>query len=106
MSWTIEYSPKAQQDLDNIFEYISSDGNAETAAAHISRLVKAADSLNKLPLRHRLYDAEPWHSMGVRFLTVGRYLIFYRPDADRRTILIIRILHGARDLGRALIADT
>ena len=102
MSWTIEYSPRAQQDLDDIFEYISSDGDAETAANHIAQLLKAADSLNELPLRHRLYDAEPWHSMGVRFLTVGRYLIFYRPESDRQNVLIIRILHGARDLVRAL----
>ena len=67
MIWTIEYSPRAQQDLDDIFEYISSDADAGTAADHIARLLKAADSLSEFPFRHRLYDAEPWHSMGVRF---------------------------------------
>ena len=43
---------------------------------------------------------------GRSLLTVGRYLIFYRPEPDRQNVLIIRILHGARDLIRALSEES
>ena len=87
-----------QQDLDDIYEYFAAGGDEDSAASFTVRLVNTADSLNELPLRHRVYDVEPWRAMGVRFLTVERYLIFCRLLENSRTVQIIRILHGSRDI--------
>jgi toxin ParE1/3/4 len=40
---------------------------------------------------------------GLRSVPYSRYVIFYRPIKDG--VEIVRVLHGARDLGRALQAD-
>lgn len=37
---------------------------------------------------------------GVRSWVVGAYLIFYRVEAT--SLIVIRVLHGARDLGATL----
>ena len=106
MIWEVEYAPRAQEDLDEIFEYYATDQLDDSfAESLIVRLVKAADSLAEMPLRHRLYPEEPWQSVGVRFMPVGRYLIFYLPVQADRTVKILRIIHGARDLLTALQAD-
>ena len=106
MTWNVEYAPRAQEDLDEIFEYYATDQlDDRFAETLIVRLVKAADSLAELPLRHRLYPEEPWRGMGVRFMSVGRYLIFYRPNQERQTVEILRIIHGARDLVAVLRAN-
>ena len=106
MTWNVEYAPRAQEDLDEIFEYYATDQLDDSfAETLIVRLVKAADSLAELPLRHRLYPEEPWQSVGARFVPVGRYLIFYLPVQADRTVKILRIIHGARDLLTALQAD-
>ena len=106
MIWEVEYAPRAQEDLDEIFEYYATNQLDDSfAESLIVRLVKAADSLAEMPLRHRLYPEEPWQSVGVRFMPVGRYLIFYLPVQADRTVKILRIIHGARDLLTALQAD-
>ena len=69
MIWEVEYGPRAQEDLDEIFEYYATDQLDDSfAESLIVRLVKAADSLAEMPLRHRLYPEEPWQSVGVHDL--------------------------------------
>ena len=68
MSWTVEYSTQAKQDLRNIFEYIAYNLlEPETAGRQVQRIMKEIRSLNDMPLRHRIYDEEPWQSQGLRF---------------------------------------
>ena len=56
MIWEVEYGPRAQEDLDEIFEYYATDQLDDSfAESLIVRLVNAADSLAEMPLRHRLY---------------------------------------------------
>ena len=69
----------------------------ETAARQAERIMKAARSLEQIPMRYRLYEREPWHSQGLRVLPVDNYLVFYLPDETNATVSIIRIMYGGRD---------
>lgn len=40
----------------------------------------------------------------VRSFVLGRYVIFYRPSSDG--VEIVRVLHGARDLGQIDFGDS
>ena len=65
--WKVEYAPRAQEDLDEIFEYYATNQLDDSfAESLIVRLVKAADSLAEMPLR--LYPEEPLQSVGVHDL--------------------------------------
>jgi len=39
----------------------------------------AAAKLKQMPLRHQLYQKEPWRSKGLRVLHIDNYLAFYLP---------------------------
>jgi len=103
MMWEVYYSPEADRDLDNIFDYIS-DVLIEpvTAERFVERLMKAAESLDYMPFRHRIYDEEPWKSQGVRVFNIDKYMIFYKPDELHKTVKIISIMNGTVDITKHL----
>ena len=62
------------------------------------RIRKAARSLDALPGRHSVVDWEPWQSMGMHRFTVEDFLLFYLIDQSIRTVTLVRIVYGGRDL--------
>ena len=60
--------------------------------------VSAARSLDALPGRHPVVDWEPWQSMGMHRFTVEDFLLFYLIDQSTRTVTLVRIVYGGRDL--------
>ena len=88
---------------DRIYEYIAHELMApEATARQTERIMKAVRSLEQMPMRHRLYEEEPWHSQGLRVLPVDNYLVFYLPDETSATVSIIRIMYGGRDIDKQL----
>lgn len=103
MNWKIVYTAGARRDLRNIYEYIAYDLIApETAAGQTQRIMKEIRTLDETPMRFRLYDDEPWHSVGLRFFPVDNYLVFYLLDEAKNTVSIVRIMYGGRDIRRQL----
>ena len=103
MIFDVSYSAEARQDLRDIYEYIAYELLVpETAARQAERIMKAARSLEQIPMRYRLYEGEPWHSQGLRVLPVDNYLVFYLPDETNATVSIIRIMYGGRDVDKQL----
>jgi toxin ParE1/3/4 len=99
MSWKVFYSAKAKQDLQNIYEYIAFELLVpKTAAGQIHRLIAMIRSLNQMPLRHPVYDEEPWKSKNIRTVAVDHYLVFYLPQEKDKTVTVVRIIYGGRDL--------
>ena len=57
-----------------------------------------ADSLEKMPMRHRLYDNEPWRSQGFRIMPVENYVVLYLPDKSKHVVTIIRVMYERRNI--------
>ncbi|MCD8157667.1 MAG: type II toxin-antitoxin system RelE/ParE family toxin [Clostridiales bacterium] len=74
----------------------------ETATIQIQRILKSIWGLDEMPMRYELYDYEPWHSRGLRFLSVDNYIVFYLPKEETNVINVVRILYGKRDLNKQL----
>lgn len=96
MSWELRRSHRAEADLVDIWIYIATDSPA-AAERVILRIEAAENQLAEFPEM-----AQPRDDLlpGVRAWAVGDYLIFYRIEPD--AVVILRILHGARDLGDLL----
>ena len=91
-------TPEARFDLCAIWEYIARD---DVAAADrvIKRLERACHLLAAFSKKaHKRADVHT--SSLVLFWTAGPYVIVYEPEP--RPIVIIRIVHGARDLNALL----
>jgi toxin ParE1/3/4 len=92
----LRFSNKAQRDLTGIADYIAQD-SPHHAARFILRLEEHCRLLANRPLIGRTRDeVRP----GLRSVRFGRYVIFYRPAEDGAEI--VRVIHSARDLGRAM----
>ena len=99
----IVYTKTARRDLREIYEYIAYSLLVPKTAQSITDLIMAKiRSLEKFPERNPLYKDEPWHSHGVRFMTVKNYLVFYTVQPESGTVSIARIIYGGRDINRQL----
>ena len=87
-------SRQARADLAEIWRYIAAD-NPAAARRLLERIEAVARLLAERPLMGR---PRPNLAPGLRSFPVGAYVLYYRPVSAG--IRIVRVLHGARDLGR------
>jgi toxin ParE1/3/4 len=83
---------QAELDLEEIGDYIAAD-NPERALSFVSEIQAHCERIAKVP---HAYPAWPELGEGLRCCAHGRYLIVFQPVTEE--VLIVRILHGARDL--------
>ncbi len=99
MSYKIIYTEESEQDLLNIYRYIAINLSVpETAKKQTDRIMNAINCLDEMPLRHKLYQNEPWHSKGLRVLPVDNYLVFYIVIEGEKTVAVVRIMYAGRNL--------
>ena len=92
----LRFTESAERDLIDIGNFIARD-NPATAARFVARLEEHCRLLAAHPLLGRVRDAL---APQLRSLAYGRYVIFYRALPDG--VVIVRVLHAARDVRRAL----
>ena len=103
MIFDVQVSAQADSDLRDIYEYIAFDCLApENALGQLDRLEDAISKLSKLPERFRIYDREPWRSRGLRVFPADHYLVFYIPDKVSKTVHVLRVIYGGRDIDEEL----
>ena len=84
----------AEEDLRDIVSYIAAD-RPSAAERLADRIEKDLQLLARNPRLGRIPEEEELLRSGYRYLVVENYLIFY--TLEEKTILVHRILHGARD---------
>ena len=99
----VVYSHQARQDLFDIHDYIQRELFAPGAAAHVAKEIMAAvKGLDTLPERYPCYGVEPWHSLGIRFIPVLNYLVFFIVNESSETVAILRIMYSGRNVEEQL----
>ena len=86
----------AWRDLDEIYDWIADRSDPDTAQNYISRILRLCGSLGEFP--HR---GAPRGNLAEDVRTIAferRATIAYRVDGD--AVLILRVLHHGRDIGR------
>lgn len=103
MKWTVNYTNAAEQDLRSIYEYIANTLCTPDTAKNLTRqIMDEILSLDEMPNRYARYDKEPWKDRGLRFFSVKNYVVFYLTNEKTKTIYIIRIMYGGRDIEKQL----
>jgi toxin ParE1/3/4 len=83
----------AEADLDDLWSYIAT-GNPAAADRMADAVLEASRMHVRFPnMGQNRDDLRP----GIRRFVVSPFVVFYRPVED--TIEVLRILHGARDIG-------
>jgi toxin ParE1/3/4 len=92
--YDIRFLRIAEDDLNEIINYIAAD---RVSAADIlaTKIEKNLQLLSKNPHLGRVPREDELSKMNYRYLVIDNYLLFY--TIGEETILVHRILHGARD---------
>ncbi len=92
MTYHIIFTKPALRDLDEIGEYMSSVAGYAAAERLSEDIIGTIETLRTMPTRQReRVELAP----GLRGLSSGNYMIFYRVRSD--TVSVVRILHGSRN---------
>ncbi len=89
-------SNQAEADLEEIGDYIAAD-NPARAVSFVREIREHCRRIAPAPLA---YPARPELGDAVRSCSHGRYLILFVPE--EREVLIVRVVHGSRDLPNLL----
>jgi len=97
MNRPVVFTPEAQDDLFDLYDYIADCSSPTRALRYIERIEKTCRSLVNLPERGtRREDLRP----GLRVIGFERrVLIAFRVSPD--SVAILRILYGGRSVERA-----
>ena len=97
--WNITVTPEFRNDIRNIHAYISGELFEPASANNVTdRILKAVASLSELPLRFPLYEKEPWHSRGLRKMSVGNYVVFYLTNEESSTVIVLHVFYAGRNI--------
>lgn len=91
----IKMTPKAEEDLDNIYSYITKELFAEESAKNlIDRIEKSIMRLEEFPFSCNYVADEFLRSKNYRKLIIDNYIAFYIVDEGKKYVIIMRVLYG------------
>jgi toxin ParE1/3/4 len=91
------WSPRAEQDLQEIWRYLAAEASLPTADKLIRQVIHAAERIGDRPLSGRARDDL---TPGLRAVLSHPYVVFYRVVED--DVQVVRVLHERRDIATAL----
>ncbi len=90
----IKWTPTAERDLDDIFDYIGREKLSPTAAANVLRQIN--DKCSSYARQTHMGSLRRDLGSEVHCFPVAGYVVIYRPLPDG--ILVLTVVHGARDI--------
>jgi toxin ParE1/3/4 len=95
-NYGLKFTPKAEEDLDEIYSYISTKLVAEIAAENLmDKIEGAVMRLKEFPFSCCHVLDEPLKRRGYRKLIIDSYIVFYLLNEEEKQVVIMRILYGA-----------
>lgn len=96
----VVFTVQAEHDLEEIGDYIAAD-NPSRAVSFVREIREHCLKISASPLA---YVARPELGKDIRSCAHGRYLILFQSSDE--DVLIVRVLHGARDLPALFQGET
>lgn len=102
-NFDLKITPAANNDLEEIYRYISVELFAEDAVVSLLNRIEQ----NIMRLKHFPYSGsylldEFLRNKGYRRLIIDNYVVFYIVDENERQIIIMRVLYGKQKYEKLL----
>ncbi len=99
----VRFTNQALEQIQEIYRYIAESLCApDTASKWVKNLKEEIAKLSFMPKRISLTDEEPWHSKGVRRMTVKNHFVYFWIDEENGIVWIIAVIYARRDQKRQL----
>ena len=100
MRATLEYTPQAINDLDNVYDgVLEASCDKNTADKYISDLVNEIDKKRDFPLSTPVFDFYDL-MLDIHHFTFKAYIVFYK--VENNTLRVLRVLPSKMDYMRKL----
>jgi toxin ParE1/3/4 len=93
VAYSVEWSPRAINDVDEIAAYIARD-SAAYASTVVKKILDAADALENFPMMGRMVPE--FQDPAIRERIVFSYRLIYR--IDQSIVTVLTIAHGKQIL--------
>lgn len=97
--YAYQLTKKAEADLDDIVSYMAvSLANPQAASDFVDALIQAIDQVCMFPQSGVVVVNDYLPDVELRKILINNYLMYYLSDADTKTLYILRLLYGRRDI--------
>ncbi len=101
--YSVHYTPLSLRDLKDIYYYIAFELKEPIVAKKQTKRIKdTVKGLSSMPNRFAVLEFEPFLSPGVRKMPVDNFLVFYQVNESSKSVTVIRIFYGGRDIEKLL----
>ena len=91
----IRITPRAYNDLDDIYSYLAGESMNEEAGIHLmDRIETSILRLKDFPMSGSYVNDDILKNRGYRKLLVDNYIVFYLVDESENIVVIMRVLYG------------
>ena len=97
----IRFTPQADRDFIEIYQYIGSDNIAAADRHHELLRSRCLDLVDQPRIGTKRDEIKP----GLRSVAEGDYVIFYRIE-DQDRVAILRLLHAKRDITKLTFSES
>lgn len=95
--YTVKFTQRASEDLEEIYDYISNKLFAENAADNLLQKIEISIMrLEEFPYSCSYVKDEILREKGYRKLIIENYIVFYLVNEEEKDVIIMRILHGTQ----------
>ena len=96
--FSVHFTPLAFEDLDEIDSYLSDAlCNPQAAEKLLHEMQAGINRLRTFPMSGSSVDDPYLAAKGYRKLVVQNYLVLHLIDQEQHGVVIMRIVHGARE---------
>lgn len=97
----IRFTPQADRDFIEIYQYIARDNIAAADRHHQLLRSRCLDLVDQPRIGTKRDEIKP----GLRSVAEGDYVIFYRIE-DQDRVAILRLLHAKRDITKLIFSES
>ena len=94
-NYSIKITPKADEDLEKIYSYISRELFSKQAVESLlDKIEEKIMRLREFPFLCNYVDDEFLGNQRYRKLIIDNYIVFYLADTQKEQVIIMRVLYG------------
>ena len=102
--YNVNITDLAEEDIKAVTKYISKDLNAPVAAnSLLDEIEKHEEILSESPNMYPNVPDQYLASLGLKFVIIKNYLMFYLIDEEKNVVNVIRFLYNRRNWKNILI---
>lgn len=98
MTYSYEFTQKAEEDLEVILDYLTKElKNQQAAKKFLDALHECLKNLLVFPESGERVRNPYLPAIGIRRKIIGHYIVYYAPYPKEQKLRIIRLGHGLQD---------